>query len=617
MSWHRRLAAAGFAAALLASCATAPSGLDRRVPGSTPRAPEAPSGYTEKPGWWAQKFMVAAANPHASEAGLRMLKAGGTAVDAAIATQMVLGLVEPQSSGIGGGLFLVHYDGKTVQAFDGRETAPAAATPELFMKDGKPMDFMEGVVGGRSVGVPGTLRALELAHRQHGRLPWKALFQPAIELAEKGFALSPRLFAQLQSDVAKSLRNDPMAAAYFFERDGSPKKVGTVLRNPEYAAVLRDIADRGTAAFYEGPIARDIVAKVRNHPSNAGLLSEADLAGYRAKVRDPLCFDYKQWKLCGMPPPSSGPLALAQMLGMLSMRNVQAVPPVKGRFGFEPSVDAVHLISEAGRLAYADRARYVADPDFVPLPGGDAKPLLNPAYLQQRATQIGERSMGRAQAGTPVLPATSRGEDRSPELPATSHVSVVDGEGHAVAMTTTIENTFGAQLMVHGFLLNNELTDFSFVPSEEGRPVANRVQGGKRPRSSMSPMLVFLRQAQDDRGLRQAQPGYGQLAMSVGSAGGSSIINYTAKVLFGTLDWGLDVQQAISMQNFGSRNGPTELEEGLASPALVEGLVSRGHQVEVIDQNSGLQGIQRRMKDGQPMWFGAADPRREGIAMGE
>jgi len=604
MSWHRRSAAALFVAALLSSCATAPSGLDYRVPDAALRAPEAASGYTEKPGWWAHKFMVAAANPLATDAGYQVLKAGGTAVDAAIAVQMVLGLVEPQSSGVGGGLFLVHYDGKTVQAFDGRETAPAAATPELFMKDGKPMGFMEGVVGGRSVGVPGTLRALELAHQQHGKLPWKALFQPAIQLAEKGFALSPRLYAQLTEDGAKTLRNDPVAAAYFFEPDGSPKKVGTIMRNPDYAAVLRDVAERGPVAFYEGAIARDIAAKVRSHPSNAGLLTEADIAGYRAKVRDPLCFDYKQWKLCGMPPPSSGPLALGQMLGMLSMRNMQAVPPVPASFGLEPSVDAVHLISEAGRLAYADRARYVADPDFVPLPGGDAKALLSPAYLQQRAALIGERSVGKAQPGTPTLPAVSRADDRSPELPSTSHISVIDSYGNAIAMTTTIENGFGAQLMVHGFLLNNELTDFSFVPSENGVPVANRVQGGKRPRSSMSPILVFDRTT-------------GQLAMSVGSPGGSAIINYTAKVLFAMLDWGLDVQQAISLPNFGSRNGPTELEEGRASPALVDALKARGHEVKVMNQTSGLQGIQRRMKDGQPAWFGGADPRREGIVMGD
>jgi gamma-glutamyltranspeptidase/glutathione hydrolase len=599
------------AALLLAACATAPSGLSYRVPDAAQRAPEAASGYTEKPGWSARKFMVAAANPLATDAGYQVLKAGGSAIDAAIAVQMVLGLVEPQSSGIGGGLFLVHFDGQKVQAYDGRETAPVAATPELFMKDGKPIGFMEGVVGGRSVGVPGALRALELAHRQHGRLPWKTLFGPAIQLAEQGFAISPRLLAMMQSDDARSLRDDPTAAAYFLQPDGTPKPLGTVLRNPELAAVLRDIAERGPAAFYEGPVARDIAAKVRGHPTNPGLLSEADMAGYRAKVREPLCFDYKAWKLCGMPPPSSGPLAIGQMLGMLAQRNLAGVPPVKADFGLEPSAEAVHLLSEAGRLAYADRARYVADPDFVPLPGGSAASLLNPAYLQQRAALITERSMGSAQPGVPATYVASQGDDRSPELPSTSHISVVDGHGNAIAMTTTIENVFGAQIMVRGFLLNNELTDFSFVPSENGVPIANRVEGGKRPRSSMSPMLVFLRQAQDDSGAS------GQLVMSVGSPGGSAIINYTAKVLVGTLDWGLDVQQAISLPNFGSRNGPTELEQGRSSQRLVDALKARGHEVMVIEQTSGLQAIQRIVKDGLSVWFGGADPRREGIVMGD
>ncbi|MBW8831809.1 MAG: gamma-glutamyltransferase family protein [Burkholderiales bacterium] len=604
MTTRRHHLLIAIATALLGACA-APSGpLDYRVPDHAQRAPEAASGYTEKPGWSASKFMVAAANPLATDAGYQVLKAGGTAIDAAIAVQMVLGLVEPQSSGIGGGLFLVHFDGKTVKTFDGRETAPAAATPELFMKDGKPMDFMEGVVGGRSVGTPGTLRALELAHQQHGKLPWKALFQPAILLAERGFQLSPRLYATLKDDAAKTLGADAAAAAYFLQPDGSPKSVGTVLRNPEYAAVLRDVAERGSIAFYEGSVARDIVAKVRSHPTNAGLLTEADIAGYRAKQRDPLCFDYKAWKLCGMPPPSSGPLALGQMMGMLAARNLETLKPVPASFGLEPNPEAVHLISEAGRLAYADRGRFVADPDFVPLPGGNADALLKPDYLWKRSELITERSMGRAQPGTPTLAAVSLANDRSPELTCTSHISIVDGHGNAIAMTSTIENVFGSQIMVRGFMLNNELTDFSFVPSENGVPVANRVQGGKRPRSSMSPILVFDRAT-------------GQLVMSLGSPGGSAIINYTAKVLFATLDWKLDVQQAISLPNFGSRNGPTELEDGRASPALVDALKARGHEVRLITQTSGLQGIQRVVKDGQPGWFGGADPRREGIVMGD
>ena len=603
LGWHSAAGALA-AACLVAACASPPSGLRYRAPDAAVQAPEAASGYTEKPGWSAHRFMVAAANPLATDAGRQVLKAGGSAVDAAIAVQMVLALVEPQSSGIGGGLFLVHWDTRQVQTFDGRETAPAAATPELFMKDGKPMQFMDGVVGGRSVGTPGVLRALELAHRQHGRLAWKTLFQPAIQLAEQGFVISPRLATLLRDESAKPLRNDPTAAAYFFEADGSPKQAGTRLRNPELAAVLRDVAERGATVFYEGPIARDIAAKVHGHAGNPGLLSEADLAGYRAKTREPLCFDYRLWRLCGMPPPASGPLALAQMLGMLAGRNLASMPPVKAGAGLEPSAEAVHLISEAGRLAYADRGRYVADPDFVALPGGSAAALLHPNYLAQRATLITDRSMGRAQAGMPLAPAVSLADDRSPELESTSHVSVVDAFGNAVSMTTTIENAFGAQIMVRGFLLNNELTDFSFVPSENGVPVANRVEGGKRPRSSMSPLLVFDKAS-------------GQLLMSVGSPGGSAIINYVAKVLVATLDWGLDVQQAISLPNFGSRNGPTELEQDRASPALVEALKAKGHEVRVMVQTSGLQGIQRSLKSGQPGWFGGADPRREGVVMSD
>ena len=493
---------------------------------------------------------------------------------------------------------------RQVQTFDGRETAPAAATPELFIKDGEPMAFVDGVVGGRSVGTPGVLRALELAHRQHGKLAWRTLFQPAIQLAEQGFGVSPRLATLLREESALPLRNDPVATAYFFEADGTPKAAGTRLRNPELAAVLRDVAERGAIAFYEGPIARDIAAKVRGHATNPGLLTEADLASYRAKTREPLCFDYRLWRLCGMPPPSSGPLALAQMLGMLTSRNLAAVPPVKVGAVLEPSAEAVHLISEAGRLAYADRGRYVADPDFVSLPGGSAAALLSPAYLAQRATLITERSMGRATPGLPAVPVASLADDRSLELASTSHVSVVDASGNAVSMTTTIENVFGAQMMVRGFLLNNELTDFSFAPSENGVPIANRVEGGKRPRSSMSPLLVFDKAS-------------GELVMSVGSPGGSAIINYVAKVLVATLDWGLDVQQAISMPNFGSRNGPTELEQDRASPALVDALKAKGHEVRVMPQTSGLQGIQRNIRSGQRGWFGGADPRREGVVMGD
>lgn len=564
------------------------------------QAPEAATGYTEKAGAVAKKFMVAAANPLATDAGYQVLRAGGSAIDAAIAVQMVLNLVEPQSSGIGGGAFLMYYDGKEVKAFDGRETAPAAATEKLFQTpEGKAMPFYEGVVGGRSVGAPGVLRMLELAHRQYGKLPWASLFAPAIKLAEDGFAVSPRLNGLLKSE--QYLKKDPVAAAYFYDKDGNPRPVGYLLKNPELAKVLSEIAMGGADAFYKGHIAHDIEVKVRSHPVNPGLLTATDIAGYQAKMREPICTDYRTWTVCGMPPPSSGGIAIAQMLGILEVKDIRSFAPKNG----ELSADAVHLFSEAGRLAYADRGRYVADTDFVPLPGNGAKSLLDKKYLAERASLIGEKSMGTAKFGIP--PGTTRlawGLDNSPEFPCTSHISIVDANGNAISMTTTIEDQFGSRQMVDGFLLNNQLTDFSFDSADANGPIANRVQPGKRPRSSMSPTLVF------DKTTRK-------LVLSTGSPGGSAIINYVGKVLVGTLDWGLNVQQAISLPNFGSRNGPTELEQGRVSETLVEQLKAKGHNVRVMEQTSGLQGIMRTNIHGEEMWFGGADPRREGIVKGD
>jgi gamma-glutamyltranspeptidase/glutathione hydrolase len=579
-------------AALLAACATPP--LERA------EAPEAASGFR----LWlstqtATRQMAASANPLATEAGREILRAGGSAIDAAIAMQMVLNLVEPQSSGIGGGAFLMYWDGRRVQAYDGRETAPMAADENLFMADGKPMAFYDAVVGGRSVGTPGVLRLLEAAHKQHGRLPWARLFEPAILLADNGFAVSPRLHTLLASE--KYLARDPAARAYFYNADGTPKPVGTNVRNPELAATLRAIAAGGADAFYAGAIASDIVRAVRAGP-NAGRLAESDFAAYRAKERTPLCTDYKRWRVCGMPPPSSGGIAVAQMLGIFANRNISVVPPHTVDGQLEPQVDAVHLFSEAGRLAFADRALYVADPDFVPV---DIFALTNRDYLADRARLITDRSMGRAQPGVPAGYRIVWAPDRSPLRVSTSHISVVDAYGNALAMTTTIEDQFGARIMVRGFLLNNQLTDFSFVPSEDGRPVANRVQAGKRPRSSMAPTLVFDRAANE-------------LVATVGSPGGSLIINYVAKTLVGILDWNLDIQQAIALPNFGSRNGPTELERGRFGPAVIEALKARGHDVREIDMTSGLQGIVRVRLPGEPPgWAGGADPRREGIALGD
>ena len=562
-------------------------------------APERGSGYSAKPGWTAKKFMVVAANPLAVDAGYQMLKKGGSAIDAAIATQMVLTLVEPQSSGIGGGAFLLHFDGKTVKAFDGRETAPAAATETLFLNaDGKPMPFFDAVVGGRSVGVPGVLRMLELAHLRYGKLPWSTLFVPAIRLATNGFAVSPRLAMLLQDEPY--LKKDPAAAAYFYDREGRPRPTGYLLKNPALAKTLKNIAENGADAFYKGQIARDIVNKVAHHSTNPGSLSIADLAGYRAKVREPVCSDYRVWTVCGMPPPSSGGIAVAQMLGILENRNMRALVPTADGL----SAEAVHLFVEAGRLAYADRNRYIADTDFVPLPGNSFAPLLDKPYLAQRAALIGERSMKHAQAGIPRDWQIAWGTDASPELPSTSHMSIVDKKGNAVAMTTTIENAFGSRQMVDGFLLNNELTDFSAIAVDENGPVANRVQPGKRPRSSMAPTFVFDKRTD-------------KLLLVIGSPGGSSIINYVAKVLVGTLDWGLDMQQAIDLPNIGSRNGPTELEQGRVSSTLVDALTARDHDVVLDEQTSGLHGIMRSRMNGGDVWFGGADPRREGIAKGD
>jgi gamma-glutamyltranspeptidase/glutathione hydrolase len=585
--------------ALLAGCAAAP-GFQYQVPQSAMHAPEGASGYVEKPGWAAKKFMVAAANPLATDAGYQVLKAGGSAIDAAIATQMVLTLVEPQSSGIGGGAFLMHFDGATVKAFDGRETAPAGATSRLFQDaDGKPIKFYDGVVGGRSVGAPGVLRMLELAHGQYGKLPWASLFEPAIKLAEGGFAVSPRLHTLLKAE--QHLKKDAAAVAYFYDAMEQPWPVGHVLKNPDLAQVLREVASGGADAFYKGHIARDIEAKVTGHATNPGSLTAVDIAAYRAKVRDPICTDYKRWTVCGMPPPSSGGIALAQMLGILELKDIGAFAPRDGAL----SADAIHLFSEAGRLAYADRGRYVADTDFVPLPGNSAQPLLDKTYLAQRAALIGDQSMGVAKFGTPTaLESVAWGEDRSPEFPSTSHVSIVDAYGNAISMTTTIEDAFGSRQMVDGFLLNNQLTDFSFESTDVNGPIANRVQAGKRPRSSMAPTFVF------DKNTKK-------LILSTGSPGGSAIINYVGKVLVGTLDWGLNVQQAISLPNFGSRNGPTELEQGRASDELIAALKAKGHTVRVMEQTSGLQGIMRLNIHGEEMWFGGADPRREGIVKGD
>lgn len=603
-------------AAWLAACASTPPPFSYSVPDQ----PEGSSGYSEKPGWATRRFSVAAANPLATDAGYQILKAGGSAVDAAIAVQMVLGLVEPQSSGIAGGAFMLHFNGKEVEAFDGRETAPAAASEKLFLgPDGKPLAFHDAVVGGRSVGVPGAVRMLELAHQQHGKLPWATLMQPAITLAESGFKVSARLHTLAKADA--HLKKDPVAAAYFFKPDGAAREVGHTLRNPEYAYVLRKIAAEGSKGLLEGEVAQAIVRKVQQHPSNPGQLTLADLSGYQAKKRAAICHDYtaqgKDYRICGFPPPSSGGIAVGQILGILNHTPAATLPLVSGTGGTPgstaaaPSADWLHLYTEAARLAFADRAQYLGDPDFVQPPAGNWLSLLDPSYLAMRAKLIDSsptgQSMKTAKAGVPGAARTSYAPMAEQIEYGTSHISIVDGEGHAIAMTTTIEDVFGARQMVSvkggvgGFLLNNELTDFSFAPTDaQGLPVANRVQPGKRPRSSMAPTLVFDKAS-------------GQLVMSGGSPGGALIIHFTTKTLYGVLNWGLSTQQAINLPNFGSLNGPSLLEERRFPPATVQALRARGAEVREQNLTSGLQAIQRTPTG----WYGGADPRREGVVMGE
>lgn len=530
-----------------------------------PQEPERRAGERLEKRAEGERFVVAAAHPEAVQAGVAVLQLGGSAMDAAVAVQMVLGLVEPESSGLGGGAFLLHWSDreKRLRSYDGRETAPAAAAPDRFLgKDGKPLPFLEAAVGGRSVGVPGMVRMLEMAHQRHGRLRWSELLRYAIFTAEEGWAMTPRLHALLERE--QLLRDDPAARRLYYLPDGRPRPVGSRLTNHAYARTLELIARHGADAFYRGTVAADIVRAVRTH-ARPGDLTEEDLASYRAVERDPLCGPYRQWRVCSMGPPSSGGVALLQILGML-----EHVPFDEASAG---SAAALHLYAEASRLAYADRARYIGDPDVVAVPTGE---LIDGRYLRKRAALIGERALGLAPAG-------------DPEAAGTTHFTIVDAAGDIVSMTSTIEATFGSRVMVRGFLLNNQLTDFDFVPG--GR---NEVGPRKRPRSSMAPTIVLAR---DD-----------SVRLAVGSPGGPFIIGYVAKALLGTLGWGLALPEAISLPNFANRNGPTELERGSSYERLAPALRQRGHDVVLREMTSGLHGVER-IPGG---WRGAADPRRDG-----
>lgn len=542
-----------------------------------------------------ERQMVAVAHPLAAEAGRDILRRGGSAVDAAIAMQMVLTLVEPQSSGIGGGGYLLHYaasDG-AIDSYDGRETAPAAAKSDRFLgSNGQPLPFSEAAPGGLSVGVPGVMRMLEMAHRDHGTLPWRELFQPAITLAEDGFAISSRLADRIADDPL--LAQQANTRRYFFSPEGKPLAAGTKLRNLDLARTLREIADEGADAFYRGRLARNIVAAVRQAEPRAGDLTLEDFAAYQPERRAALCLDYRAARVCGMGPSSSGGLAVLQILGMLRHFDLGALPA--------EGVDAAHLIAEASRLAFADRGRYVADPAFATIPVGR---LLSDDYLSARAAEIDPtEAMGEAEPGRPAdsaqIGAFPAPGVLLPEIPSTSHMSIVDESGNAVSFTTSIEGSFGSHLMVDGFLLNNQLTDFAFLPASRGRAAANRVEPGKRPRSSMAPTLVFDRES-------------GDLLATLGSPGGPSIIGYVVQALVGLIDWQLDPYAAIAAPHILNRNGPTLVEAGSGLEALSQALADRGHVIKVQALESGANVI--LLRDGQLL--GASDPRREGVALAD
>ena len=573
----RREWGAGFAAALLALT----------TPAAAADATDAAAAETPAR---AAHAMIAAAHPAAAKAGARILEAGGDAIDAAIAAQMVLGLVEPQSSGVGGGGFLLYYDAArgTVHSYDGRETAPAAVDERLFLgTDGVPRAWPEAAIGGLPVGVPGVVRMLARAHRAHGRTPWAHLFEPAAALAERGFTISPRLAGMIARNP--DLARFAAARAYFFHADGTPRRASETLSNRAYAETMKAIARDGADALHEGRIAAEIVAAVRGAPVNPGSLALSDLARYRARERMPVCLDYRRHRVCSAGPPSSGGVTMLQILGLLGHVDLASLAP--------GSAAAVHLISEASRLAFADRDRYLADADFVPVP---VEGLLEPGYLRRRAGLIERgRAMGKAEPGVPPgAEGLERAAASTPEHASTSHLSVVDSRGNAVSFTTSVERAFGSRLMAAGFILNNQLTDFSFAPRDGHGPVANRVQPGKRPRSSMTPTLIF--------------DGGGRLVATLGSPGGSRIIGFVAQSVIALLDWGLDAQAALSLPRHVNRNGATELEAGTALESLAPALEALGHDVRIGPLVSGLHAV-RRVDGGLE---GGADPRREGIALG-
>ncbi len=535
-------------------------------------------------------FMVAAANPYASEAGAAMLRKGGSAVDAAIAVQAVLSLVEPESSGLAGGAFMLHYDASSgdLAAYDGRETAPMGATPSLFLDDeGNPLPFLEAMIGGSSVGTPGVVKMLWRAHEEHGKLEWAELFQPAIKLAEEGFTVAPKLAEAIARDPV--LMRMPVAQDYFYRMDAEgvrvPAAEGDVLKNPAYAETLKIIAAEGWKGFYQGKVAEEIVSTVQNAPMRPGTLALSDFAAYEAKKREAICAPYRDYRVCSMPPPTSGGLTALQTLGILSNYDLRGMGPM--------TLTAVHFIAEAEKLAYADRDKYIGDPDFVDVP---VKEMLDPTYLKARADEIdASYSMRKAAPGRLADErAMNWGMNQPVDLPSTSHFSILDSFGNVVSMTTSVEGPFGSHLMAGGMMLNNQLTDFSFAPEEDGRPVANAVAPGKRPRSSMTPVIVFNAD--------------GDFHAAIGSPGGSRIIGYVTQTLIALIDWDMDMTAAVGLPRFLDRNGPLEIEAGTPLEQMTPQLEELGHMVEAKPLMSGLHGI-LVMPDGLD---GAADPRRDG-----
>ncbi|WP_372903670.1 gamma-glutamyltransferase [Rhodohalobacter sp.] len=590
-----------FSFLLISGCESAD---DNQVSYSIPEQPEMSTGYTEKPGWVTNEFAVAAANPLATDAGYQIIQAGGSAVDAAIAVQMVLTLVEPQSSGIGGGAFLLNWDGEQVYAYNGRESAPAAANENHFLdENGETMPYRDAVRSGKSVGVPGTIAMLKQAHERHGVLPWQDLFTPAITLAENGFKISPRLNQLLAGEEA--FRSDEIASRLYYDENNEARPVGYELKNPALAEILRLVANQGIDAFYQSEVAEDIVKRIQSH-ERPGNMTVADINNYPAQDFETraLCNDWKSYNICGFPPPSSGHIAIMQMLGIIEQVESVEVDFENGLM----TAEWMHNYLEAAKLAFADRAKYIGDWDFVDAPAGDWNSLMEPSYLAERADLIGDQSMGTAEPGNPGETQAVLGVQPYQPESGTSHVSIVDRDGNMVSMTTTIENGFGSRVMSDGgtglpggFILNNELTDFSLTPvDEDGNPMANRVEPNKRPRSSMSPSLVFNRES-------------GNALASVGSPGGAAIIHYTAKAIIGMYEWDLNAQNAINLPNFANFNGATALEENRFSSEFIESLREMGHEIRTQSMTSGIQAIQVT-EDG---YFGGADPRREGVVMGQ